>query len=157
MPVRSLPALLVLACWCTAALLVTSKGWAGDLNLNAVLVWGTDEAKPRDGDYKELDPKVKKKLGRFFRWRNYFVIKEEKASLARGATKKLKMSVKCELELKNVDDATLEIKLFGEGRWTKTFKQSAEALRKGELAVLGGDDKDKYNDAWFVVLSVPAP
>jgi len=153
----SLPALIVLASWFAAALLGTPQAWAGDLNLNAVLVWGTDEAKPRDADYKELDPKIRKKLGRFSRWRNYFVIKEEKASLARGAMKKLKMSAKCELELKNIDDATLEIKLFGEGRWTATLKKSAEAMRKGELAVLGGDDKDKYNDAWFVVISVPAP
>jgi hypothetical protein len=57
--------------------------------------------------------------------------------------------------LKRLDDSTLEIKLFGEGRLTKTVRQSVQALEKGELAVLAGDDKDNYADAWFVVISVP--
>jgi hypothetical protein len=66
------------------------------------------------------------------------------------------MSPKCELELKLANEATLEVKLFGEGKWTKTIRQSLKALQQGELAVLAGDDKDKYGDAWFVVITAPA-
>jgi hypothetical protein len=152
-----LPACVFLACCCAAGLAGAAQAQAGELNLNAVLIWGTDEAKPKEGSYKELDAKVKKKLCRIFRWKNYFVIKEEKISLAPKIAKRLKLSSKCELELKYADDDTVEIKLFGEGRWTKTFKQRIDALKNGELAVLAGDDKDKYDDAWFVVLSVPLP
>ena len=65
------------------------------------------------------------------------------------------MSEKCELELKLVDDFTLEVKLFGEGKLTKTVRQSVQALRQGELAILAGDSKEKFGDAWFVVLSLP--
>ena len=43
------------------------------------------------------------------------------------------------------------------GKWTKTIRQSVKALNQGELAVLAGDDKDKYDDAWFVVLSAKPP
>lgn len=126
---------------------------AGDLQLRAQLIWGTDAERPKDSSYKELEPKLKKKLARVFKWKNYFEINEQKVALAPKGTKNLRMSAKCELELRYVDDATLEIRLFGEGKWTKTIRQSVKALAQGELSVLAGDDKDKYDDAWFVVIT----
>jgi hypothetical protein len=63
------------------------------------------------------------------------------------------MSAKCELELRHLDDATIEIKLYGEGRLARTVRQSIRVLERGELTVLAGDDKDKHDDAWFVVIT----
>jgi len=148
-----------------AAVVVALFGWlatlpsclGADLNLKTQLLWGTDDEKPKDAAFKELDPKIKKKLCQVFKWKNYFEINQQKLSLSPKETKKLKMSSKCELDLRFVDDNTLEIKLFGEGKWTKTIRQSVKALNQGELAVLAGDDKDKYGDAWFVVLSANTP
>ena len=134
-----------------------STSLAADLDLKARLVWGTDEAKPKESACKELDDKVKKKLCRIFKWTNYFEISEQRVSLPPGSTKKLKMSPKCELQFKYLDEETVEVRLIGEGIWTKTVKQSIKALRRGELAVLAGDDRDKYNDAWFVVLNAEVP
>ncbi len=140
-----------------AFLLAVNAGtaWAGgnDLKLRAQLVWGTDEAKPKDAAYKDLDPELRQKLSRVFKWKNYWQISEQKCGFKSGETKKLKMSAKCELELRHLDDATIEIKLYGEGKLTRTVKQSIKVLDKGEFTVLAGDDKDKQNDAWFVVIT----
>lgn len=130
---------------------------AGDLNLRVQLVWGTDGAPPAGLKYQPLESQVAKRLARVFKWKNYYLIHKQKTVLAaQDDEKRLKLSSKCEIELKRVDDSTLQIKLFGEGKWTKTVRQSVKALERGELAVLAGDDKDNYADAWFVVISVPA-
>jgi len=129
---------------------------AGDLHMQVQLVWGTDGAPPAGSKYQPLEAQFKNKLARVFKWKNYYLIHEQKVVIAgQGDEKRLKLSSKCEIELKRLDDSTLEIKLFGEGRLTKTVRQSVQALEKGELAVLAGDDKDNYADAWFVVISVP--
>ncbi|MGC8988557.1 MAG: hypothetical protein ACP5MD_00375 [Verrucomicrobiia bacterium] len=146
-------ALAVLITVCLSALPVCV---AGDLHMQVQLVWGTDGAPPAGSKYQPLEPQFKNKLARVFKWKNYFLIHEQKVVIAgQDDEKRLKLSSKCEIELKRIDDATLQIKLFGEGRWTKTVRQSVKALEKGELAVLAGDDKDNYADAWFVVISVP--
>jgi hypothetical protein len=156
--IRSLGAGLVLLAglWGVAFCAGAAPARAADLELKAQLLWGTDDQKPKDATFKELDPKIKRKLGAVFKWKNYFEIKAQKILLPGRGAKKVRMSPKCELELKLADEATLEVKLFGEGRWTKTVRQPVRALRQGELAVLAGDDKDKYGDAWFVVITAPA-
>ena len=102
---------------------------------------------------KDLDEGLRKKLGRIFKWKNYFEVSDQKVTLSGKELKRLKMSPKCEMEVGFLDDATLEVKLFGEGKLTKKVRQPVKSLLNGELGVIGGDDKDKYNDAWFVVLS----
>ena len=145
---------LVMALWASWA---SPVAVASDICLRTQLLWGTDEDKPADSSYRELDPKLKQKLSRVFKWKNYFENSQQKVTLGGKDAKRLKLSAKCEIELRFVDDNTLEIKLFGEGKLTKTIRQSVKALNQGELAVLAGDDKEKYNDAWFVVLSASSP
>jgi hypothetical protein len=135
-------------------------GWAAEpealaLRLKSQLIWGTNDDKPKSGALKDVDPKLRERLSRVFKWKNYFEVKSEQPTVKPGETKRVKMSDKCELELRVVDDFTLEVKLYGEGKLTKTVRQSVQALRQGELSVLAGDSKEKYGDAWFVVLSLP--
>ncbi len=147
--------------WIAAALAVAcvssfASGLAADLRLRVQLVWGTDMSQPKATKYEPLDPLFQKKLARVFKWKNYFRIHEQKLTLSPAdGQKRVKLSSKCEIEFRHADDSTLEIKLFGEGRWTKTVRQAIKALEQGELAVLAGDDKDNYSDAWFVVISAP--
>jgi hypothetical protein len=92
-----------------------------------------------------------------FKWKSYFEISAQKLVVPPRGVKRVKMSPKCELEFRMTDEATLEVKLFGEGKLTKTIRQSTKSLEQGEIAVLAGDDKDKYGDAWFVVISEDKP
>ena len=140
---------------------LTTLGWgtneagAMEIKLRAQLIWGTNDEPPKDGKYPELGGKLKEKLARVFKWKGYYQIKDQRFSVKPGETRRVRMSDKCELELKVVDDFTLEVQLFGEGTLVKTLRQPLQALRQGEVAVLAGDSKEKSGDAWFVVLSAP--
>lgn len=139
-----------------ATLAVTVPGAeAMEIKLRAQLVWGTNDEQPKSGDAREVGTKLKEKLGRVFKWKNYFLIKDQSCTVKSGEARRVKMSDKCEIELQVVDDFTLEVRLFGEGTLLKTVRQPLQALRQGELAVLAGDSKERHGDAWFVVLSAP--
>ena len=137
-----------------AFMLAMVPAWTGttDAVLKAQLVWATDQAKPKP-EFKELDKKLGDKLRKMFKWKNYFEISRQEVNLPASGSRKVRMSQKCELELRLSDDGSVEVKLFGEGKLVKTIRQPLKPLQKGEYAAIGGDDKDSYGDAWFVVLS----
>lgn len=128
---------------------------AMELKLRSQLIWGTNDPKPEDGKCAEVDPAIRARLAKVFKWQNYYLIRALDVTVVPGETPRVRMSDKCELEFRLVDDFTLEIKLYGEGKLAKTVRQSLQALRQGELAVLAGDSKEKFGDAWFVVISQP--
>ncbi len=149
-------ALLLSLGWAT--LLAGTAGAApADLGLKARLIWGTDEPKPEGKNLQDLEPALREKLRKVFKWKNYFKVSEHPITLARHQPTHVRLSHKCEIEVSYADDATIEVKLFGEGKHTGTVHKSAEALRKGQLAIIAGDDKEKYGDAWFVVISANTP
>ncbi|MBI3414990.1 MAG: hypothetical protein HY043_06655 [Verrucomicrobia bacterium] len=126
---------------------------AGDLKLQAQLVWATNEEKPANKKLTDLDAKLTEKLRRVFKWKNYFEVSRQNPISVQAPAKKVAMSAKCEVELRRVDDATVEVKLYGEGKLLKTDKHPIKSLLQGEYYILAGDDKEKYDDAWFVVFS----
>ena len=127
----------------------TAFGGAGELNLQAQLVWGTDDNKPKDPSLKDVEPKLKKKLKDVFKWKNYFVCRDLTFFVPNSSTKKIQMSSRCQIQVENLGGSRIEVKLYGEGNLLVTKKQ---ILSPGELLVLAGDDKN--NTAWFVVLSL---
>ena len=130
----------------------TARAVAGELNLQAQLVWGTDDIKPKDPDLKDLDPKLKKKLKDVFKWKNYYECRRQTFVVPASSTKRVQMSSKCQIQVENLADSRIEVKLYGEGNLLVTKKQN---ITPGELLVLAGDDKN--NTAWFVVVSLITP
>ncbi len=133
------------------------QGRTMEVKLHCQLIWGTNDPKPADGQCVDVDPALRTRLARVFKWQNYYQVKAVDVTVVPGTDRRVRLSPKCELEFKVVDDFTLQIKLFGEGQLAKTVRQSLQALRQGELAVLAGDSKEKFGDAWFVVISSPKP
>jgi hypothetical protein len=147
--------LTVLCCCVWAWVLGAAESHAMEIKLHAQLIWGTNDEKPARDECKEVSGRLREKLARVFKWKNYFLIKDETFTVKPGEERRVKMSDKCTLEFTLVDDFTLEVQLFGEGTLLKTVRQPIRALRQGEMAVLAGDAKDKLGDAWFVVLTMP--
>ena len=122
-----------------------------DLNLQAQLVWGTNKEKPDDPNLKEVDPSVAEKLRKVFKWKNYFEVNKQNVTVTVGSPKKVKMSDDCEIEVQNLGNSSIEVKLYGKG---KLAVRKTQKISPSELLVLAGDDKD--DTAWFVVLSQSA-
>ncbi len=124
------------------------------LKLTSQLVWGTDNPKPANAEFKELEPVLRKRLARVFKWKNYFEIRSRQIVIDKAEPRRLRMSSECVLEFTLPEPDTLQVRLIGEGRLTKTMRQPIAAIRRGELLVLAGEGKDNTEDAWFVVLSL---
>lgn len=125
------------------------------LVLQAQLIWATDSEKPDDAKCKDLDADLQKRLSRVFKWKHYYEMRRKQVVVRRGKTTRVEMSGKCVLKFALPDPETVEVRLIGEGRLTKTTRQPVMALKNGEIFVLAGETKDDVNDAWFVVISVP--
>lgn len=119
-----------------------------ETRVQAVLVWGTDEAKPTGKSLKEVDAKLREKLGNIFKWKNYFEVSRQSASVPPAKVQSLKLSDDCSVEVKILPDNVAEVKLMGKGKAIVTRRHS---LAKPDALVLAGDDKNKT--AWFVVLN----
>lgn len=124
----------------------------GEVDLLAQLVWGTDGPKPEGKDLKDIDQAMRDKLRGVFRWKNYYEVGRKEFKVAPGNVSRVRMSPKCEIEVRNLERSTIEVKLFGEG---KMVVKKRQILKPVELLVLAGDDKD--DTAWFVVLRRKAP
>jgi hypothetical protein len=122
----------------------------GDMELEARLVWGTSDDKS-DAKCKPVDAELAGKLHGMFKWKNYYEITNETASLALNKIRTLKMSDQCTLELKNVGASRIEVNCIGQG---KQVHKGAYTLDPPKWLVLGGscDNNTAYNTAWFIGL-----
>ncbi len=154
-PRRSV-ALALLGCL-VAWLALPLSASATDLKIQAQLAWGTDDSKPPGKELKELDPKLREKF-RHLRWKNYFVVEAKTTSVAGKSPQRLKLSEKCSVEIREVADANLEIRILGvktdgQPAVIKTEYCSIAKLKAGHIVAFAGDTKEKWDDAWLVIVT----
>jgi len=148
----NLRATRALGWFCAAAMVLAYAqlaAQAGDLKLQTQLVWGTDDAKPPEGkSCKPVEPDIQKKLRELpLKWKNYFEVKRTDFALAPALIKKVPLSEKCELNVLNQSNSTVEVSLIGKG---KEVVKRTQSLPKGEILVLGGNAPNAT--ARFVIL-----
>lgn len=119
-----------------------------ETRVQAVLVWGTAESKPAGKNLKEVDAKLREKLGKIFKWQNYFEVSRKTTGVTASKPQTLKLSEECSVDIKILPENMAEVKLIGKG---KTIVTRRHSLAKPDALVLAGDDKN--NTAWFVVLN----
>ena len=137
------------ACLLFAALVggLAERAVSADLKFKLQLVWATDDPKPPAGkDYKPVDLKLKSRL-RALKWKNYFEVKCIDFSLAPGSTKKVAISEKCELDVRDLAGSNVEVVLYGKGKEVARMKQ---ALPVGEILVESGNAPNETG--WLAIL-----
>ena len=122
---------------------------AADLKFEAQLIWGTNEKESPDPKHKPIAPDIKKKLeGLPLKWANWFVVNKQTFSIPLGGTKRVALSEKCEIEVKDLGNSKIEVTHYGKG---KEVWKGAQELPKGEIfPVLGGNAPNAT--AWLMVL-----
>jgi hypothetical protein len=121
---------------------------AAGLKLQVQLVWGTNDDRSPDPKHKPVEADVKAKLNELpLKFTNYFEVNRKDFEVTAPAISKVPLSEKCELEVKTLGGAKLEVSLFGKG---KEVMKRSQPLAKGELLVLGGNAPNAT--AWLVVL-----
>jgi hypothetical protein len=130
--------------------LIVSPGGAAEANLRleALLIWGTNDTHSSDPAHKPVTPEVRKKLQELpFKWTSYFVINRKVLEVPPRGAVKVSMSDKCDIEVKNLGNTTVEASLFGR---RKHVLQRTQPLPKGDTLLLGGNAPNATS--WFVVL-----
>jgi hypothetical protein len=130
---------------CLALLSASAARAAEPLRLEALLIWGTDEAKSPDPSHIPIDPVLAARLAKSpYRWRHYFEVKRQRLEIALKQNKTdIIMSEHCRLDVKNLGNDWAEIKLYGNGKLVSTHTEKLPL-------VLAGDSKN--NTAWMVVI-----
>jgi hypothetical protein len=119
---------------------------AADIKLEARLVWGTNDEKGGP-NCKPVDADLAAKLHGMFKWKSYFEITNEVASIPLNKTRDLKMSEQCTIRIKNLGGSRVELSCIGEG---KPVDQRVVTLTPPKWLVWGGNSKQ--DTAWFIGL-----
>jgi hypothetical protein len=137
---RPLLLLLVVALAATA--------WAAERQMQARLVWGTNHEKPDNPKLKPLDGELARKLKNLpLKFNNYFEVNRQTFTINDQEYRKVEMSQKCYIEVKDKGESRVAVKLYGEG---KLVSRVDKPLPKGETVAIAGDTKD--GSAWLVVV-----
>jgi hypothetical protein len=123
---------------------------AADTCFEARLIWGTNDPETKDPDLKECDPKLVERLKKIFKWKHYHKVNAIEFCVPQGGSKRIALSEKCEISVRDLNQPMVEVKLYGEGKLVKRITQAAI-----ECLVIAGDDKN--DTAWFVVLTPTPP
>lgn len=139
-------------CWVCAGLVLFCAQLqlqAADLKLQTQLVWGTDDSRPPEGkDYKPVEPAIQKKLRELpLKWKNYFEVRRTDFTLPPATTRKVPVSEKCELNVVNHSNSTVEVSWIGKG---KEVVKRTQSLPRGEILILGGNAPNAT--AYLVIL-----
>jgi hypothetical protein len=122
----------------------------GELKFEVQLIWGTNGEKPPGKNLREVEPRITEALKGIFKWKNYFEVTHTNVAVASKAMQSVKLSDKCEVQVRNLGNSSVQIKLLGEGKCVHTRK---EPITRGKLITIAGEDKN--DTAWFVVLKAP--
>lgn len=140
-----------------AALAMSTSVWAGELKVRTQLIWGTDGNKPAEKDFKELDPELRRKLQNTLRWKNYYVVNSRVEPLSKD-TARFALSERCTVGLKPAGKSQFTVQIFNPMAPKPTeavFAQeiSVESLKKGEAVAIGANSRDRWDDAWLVIVT----
>jgi len=131
---------LMAATWFTGTVRASESG-----RVEVILVWATNDERSPDPKHKPVDAELARKLGKSpYRWKHYFEVSRQMPSIPTGQVKKdIKISEKCTLDIKNLGNDWMEIKLYGDGKLISTHKEELPLI-------LAGDAKN--DTAWLVVI-----
>lgn len=120
---------------------------AGELKLEAQLIWGTNDPKPPKPEHKPVDDATAQRLRKVFKWKSYFIVNSQTKIVPSRGSNRFKLSDDCTVEITELEGPKVEVKLIGKG---VPVHKSTKELQKGEWFVYSGDDKNE--SAWFIII-----
>ena len=136
---------------CLTLLAAVAPAYAQSLQVEARLVWGTNDENSRS-NYVATDTALCDKLHGAFKWKNYYEITNVAQAIPVNESREFHMSDRCVLKIKNLGASRIQISCIGQG---KEVSKGEHTLSQADWLVLGGNSKN--NTAWFVGLHTAAP
>ena len=112
------------------------------------LLWGTDATNSPNPNHKPVERDVQARLNSLpLKFKHYFLVNKNVVELPIGITKKVDVSEKCAVELKNLDNLKFQVTFFGKGKQTA---QRTQEFPLDEMLLHGGNAP--CSNAWLVVV-----
>jgi hypothetical protein len=121
---------------------------ASELKIEARLMWGTNDEKVADPRVKPVDKATAEKFRKIFQWKNYFEVNRETVIVPSRQNKKITLSPKCSIEIKELEGPKVEVMLIGEN---KAVNKTTYPLSKGESFTIAGECKN--GSAWLILIT----
>ncbi len=123
---------------------------AGEAKFEAQLVWGTNDEKPPNDDYKPVDPETLKRIESLnLKWKSFFVVKKVELETKNGASGKVPVSDKSSISVKLIEGDKVEVVFYG--KKGEECSRSVQSLKTGKMLVHGGNVPENAT-AWLVTL-----
>ena len=120
------------------------------LRVEARLIFASDsEESPEGGVHQPVGEKFQKRLQGMFKWKHYYLAKQETVDLVLKKARTIKLSEECSVELTYLGNNQIEC-TYGEG---KSKVRKRQTLKPGEIFSIGGHRKN--DTAWFVTFALP--
>lgn len=118
----------------------------GDLKLETQLVLGTNDAQPKDTGLKPVSHSIEKKLKHLpLKWDHYYVVSGKKFTVANGKSRNITLSKDCQISVKNLGEARVELTLMNQ---SQTVGRITQSLNKGQTLVAGGGAENSVVVLW---------
>ena len=136
-------------------LAATGVSLASDIELEALLVWGTNDGSSPKPEHKPLEASLKKQFEAMpFKWKNYFQEKQVGFQINTNQYTRVEINKDCAFDVKCLGAPRIKVKLYGKH---KEVIRHEKPLGAGETLIFAGDDKnDNSQSAWFIVIRHPA-
>lgn len=121
---------------------------AAELKVESRLIWGTDDEKVSDPKVKPVDNATAEKFRKIFKWKHYFEVNRQTTNIPSRKNKKITLSPKCAIDIKELEGPKVEVTLFGED---KAVNKTTYPLSKGQSFTIAGECKN--GSAWFVLIT----
>jgi len=89
-------------------------------------------------------------------------VKSEAAAVSAKEATKVTLSDRCAVELKELPNGDLEVRMHSikagtDAKQVASRTMPIKDLQQGNLIIYAGDSKDRWDDAWLVIVGVEKP
>jgi len=116
------------------------------------VVLGNDNPQPEQPTQRAIGPSLRKLLAGPFRWKHYWEVSCQAASVAQGRPARLQVTKERRLEIEFISATEREVRLYVDGQLTRSAKGP---VSNHEMAIHGWDGDQKQS--WFVVIREDKP
>lgn len=113
-------------------------------------IWATDQPRPNGKQYREVGPKLTRKLSPL-RWKHYWEVEQKQISVRSQHTTRVNLPRQRKVEIELLKTGDVDVRLY---RRTGLVTKTRQTIN-GKMAILGGEEDNK--DSFFLVVRSDEP
>ena len=113
-------------------------------------IWATDQERPSGTNYREVGPKLTRKLSPL-RWKHYWEVEQKQIGVRSQHATRVNLPRQRKVEIELLKTGDVDVRLY---RRTGLVTKTRQTIN-GKMAILGGEEENK--DYFFLVVRSDEP